>query len=203
MPARAAARVRTYWLRTGRRERVTALLSQRISRLGGTVLDVGGGRRAPHDDSWRSGTRRVRLDLSPIHAPDIVGDARRLPIRDAGVDVVTIVEVLEHVADPWQVLDEAWRVLRPGGTVLGSAPFVWPVHGDPDDYFRFTEAGLRALLHRFEPVVVVPIGNHYSAAWNLVTARSRAARILNPAFRRLTRRADGRCPEGYVFEARR
>jgi len=48
-----------------------------------------------------------------------------------------------------------------------------------------------------------PLGNHYSAAWVVVTARSKVARVLNPAMRRVGGRADPRCPEGYVFTARR
>lgn len=182
---------------------MTRLLSDRISSLRGTVLDVGGGRGAPHDRFWTPGARRIRLDISIVHRPDVVGDAMRLPLADGSVDVILMVEVLEHVAEPWRVVLEAHRVLRPGGALLGSAPFVWPVHGDPDDYFRFTAAGLRSMLRGFDSAEVVPIGNHYSAAWSLVMARSRTARTLNPAMRLLTRRADARCPEGYVFHARR
>jgi demethylmenaquinone methyltransferase/2-methoxy-6-polyprenyl-1,4-benzoquinol methylase len=53
--------------------------------------------------------------------PDIrfaVGDGRRLPVRDASADRVLLIEVLHHVEDADAVLDEALRVLRPGGTVL-------------------------------------------------------------------------------------
>lgn len=47
-----------------------------------------------------------------------VGDGRRLPIRDASVDRVLLIEVLHHVQDADVVLDEALRVLRPGGSIL-------------------------------------------------------------------------------------
>lgn len=179
------------------------MLRERIGALRGTVLDVGGGRDAPHDDAWGPEARRFRLDISPAHAPDLVADVLRLPFADRGIDAVTMFEVLEHVPNPWEAIEEARRVLRPGGTLLGSAPLVWPIHGDPDDYFRFTDAGLRALLRGFDAVSVAPFGNHYSAAWILLAARSRVARSLNPAFRRLGGRTDPRCPEGYVFSARR
>jgi SAM-dependent methyltransferase len=197
------ARARSFWLRTGHRDRLTAQLEERIGRLHGTVLDVGGGRDAPHDDAWSAGVTRIRLDISLAHRPNVVADALRLPFGERCVDAVTMFEVLEHVANPWEAIDEAWRVLRPGGSLLGSAPLVWPIHGDPDDYFRFTEAGLRTLLHRFETASLSPIGNHYSAAWILVSARSRSARVLNPIIRGIGRRSDPRCPEGYVFSARR
>ena len=203
MSRRIELRLRAFWLRTGHRERLTALLAERIPQLHGLVLDVGGGRDAPHDDAWPAEVRRLRIDVSPTHRPDVMGDAGHLPVRDGSVDAVTMFEVLEHVPNPWTAIEEAGHVLREGGTLLGSAPLVWPIHGDPHDYFRFTDAGIRALLHGFEDVRLVPIGNHYSAAWIVVTARSKVARLLNPAMRRVGRRADPRCPEGYVFSARR
>jgi SAM-dependent methyltransferase len=179
------------------------MLDVRIRELRGTVLDVGGGRHGGHDEAWGAGVRRFRLDLSEVHRPDLVGDALHLPVRDGSLDVVAMVEVLEHVPDPWRAVEEARRVLRPGGVLLGSAPLVWPIHGDPHDYFRFTDAGLRVLLRGFADATFAPIGNHYSAAWVLVTARSRLARVLNPVVRGFGKRADARCPEGYVFIARR
>jgi SAM-dependent methyltransferase len=197
------ARARGFWTRTGHRDRLTAAVRGRIGALRGTVLDVGGGRDAPHDEAWNPSVRLIRLDVSAAHRPDVVADATRLPVGDGRLDAVTMFEVLEHVASPWAMIDEARRVVRPGGALLGSAPLVWPIHGDPDDYFRFTEAGLRAMLTGFEAVTVIPIGNHVSAAWILLSARSRIARSLNPALRGIGRRADPRCPEGYVFSARR
>jgi SAM-dependent methyltransferase len=194
---------REFWTRTGHRERLTALLVPRIRHLEGRVLDVGGARDAPHDAAWSPRARRIRIDVSPAHRPDVIGDALALPFANEAMNVVTMFEVLEHLSEPWLAIEEARRVLGPGGTILGSAPLVWPIHGDPDDYFRFTEAGLRALLRGFSDVRVVPFGNHYSAAWILVSTRSRMARAFNPALRRLGGRPDPRAPEGYVFSARR
>jgi hypothetical protein len=40
---------------------------------------------------------------------------------------------------------ELRRVLRPGGHLLLSLPFIQPAHANPDDYFRFTAEGMREL----------------------------------------------------------
>lgn len=77
---------------------------------------------------------------------DIVADIHELPIADHSFDFVLCTEVLEHVADPRRVLAELYRVLRPGGAVLLSVPFVGELHEEPHDHWRFTSHGLDGLL---------------------------------------------------------
>lgn len=201
--ARAARRrkLRDAWTRTARREQITAALRPRLAALRGLVLDIGGGRGAPHDDAWGPEARRFRVDLSPVHRPDVRADAQRLAFRDSSADAVVMVELLEHVPSPWLVLEEAHRVLGPGGRLVGTVPFVAPVHGDPGDYYRYSADGLRHLLSAFQQVEVVPLGNHYGAAWSLLSARSRVFRLANPLLRRAGTRPDPRCPQGYLFTA--
>jgi SAM-dependent methyltransferase len=194
--------VRTWWVATGHRSRLTSALTPKMRRFDGLVMDVGGGRDAPHDEAWPASARRVRIDITPTHRPDIQADAVALPIGDAGADGVLMVEVLEHLPNPGAAIAEARRVLRSGGILLGSAPFVWPVHGDPHDFFRFSEDGLRILLRDFSAVHIEPIGSAKSSAWVLLSSTSRAARVFNPLFRDVGRRPDPRAPEGYVFMAR-
>ena len=49
-------------------------------------------------------------------------DGAGLPLADSSVDVVIMSELIEHLVDPDSTLDEAWRVLRPGGSLLLSTP---------------------------------------------------------------------------------
>lgn len=197
------AETREWWTRTGHRQRLTRAIVPRIATLRGTVLDVGGGREAAHDVAWDPSVRRIRLDLMTTHHPDLCGDALALPFADGTVDGVAMFEVLEHVADPARAVREVHRALRPGGTFLGSAPFIWPIHGDPHDYFRFAADGLRSLLEMFSEAELTPMGNAPGAAWILLTSRSRTARVFNPLFRGLGARPDPGCPEGYVFSAQK
>lgn len=190
-----------FWVRTGLREQVTRDLRREIPKLAGTVLDVGGGRTAPHDDAWNERLRRVRIDISPTHRPDVVADAMALPIREESVDAVVMSQLLEHLTEPDRAVAEAHRVLRPGGTLVGSVPFLVGIHGDPADYFRYTESGLRHLLGRFREVTVRPLGNHLGAAWSMLAARSRMLRLLNPAMRLVGRKPEPESPQGYAFTA--
>jgi len=86
--------------------------------------------------------------------PHVFGDAAQLPFDDDCFDVVTCLEVLEHVANPEQVLTEIARVLKAGGRAWVSMPFLYPLHDAPFDFQRYTEYGLRRDMQRAGLTVV-------------------------------------------------
>jgi len=77
--------------------------------------------------------------------PDCYADARQLPIASSSVDAVLLIDVLEHINDPGSVFSESSRVLKKGGCLVMQVPFLYPLHDEPRDYFRFTEHGFRML----------------------------------------------------------
>jgi SAM-dependent methyltransferase len=93
---------------------------------------------------------RVALDVQRGIGVQVIGDAQALGIRDGSFDVVLCTEVLEHLPEPQRAIDEMFRVLVPGGLLLLTTRFLFPIHDAPHDYFRFTKYGLRHLLRRFE-----------------------------------------------------
>jgi SAM-dependent methyltransferase len=60
-------------------------------------------------------------------------------------DTVLCSEVLEHLPHPERAVTELCRVLRPDGCLILSVPFLSRLHEEPNDFFRFTEHGLRAM----------------------------------------------------------
>ena len=80
----------------------------------------------------------VRLDFEPDYRPDVAADVTRLPFRDESLDRVGSNSLFEHVAYPHRIIEETFRVLRPGGVMTGVMPFVFNLHGYPDDYVRLT-----------------------------------------------------------------
>lgn len=73
----------------------------------------------------------------------LVGDALALPFSAGAFDIVYSGHLIEHVQDPWAVLAEQRRVLRPGGRIIvnfpyGDAPYVEHVWND----LRYGDIGL-------------------------------------------------------------
>ncbi len=74
--------------------------------------------------------------------PDVFADAASLPFSSESFDAVVMLEVMEHLRDPERTLRALVRVLRPGGTLVLSMPFLYPIHDAPFDYQRLTGHGL-------------------------------------------------------------
>lgn len=124
-----------------------------IHQLRGCVLDVGCAdrwieRHCPPDVRYIGLDYPVTGSMLYRAKPDIFGDASHLPFADGGFDAALCLEVLEHVQDHLAALNQIGRVLKPGGTLLLSMPFLYPVHDAPHDYQRLTEFGLRRDLSR-------------------------------------------------------
>jgi SAM-dependent methyltransferase len=73
-------------------------------------------------------------------------DGKVFPFNDGEFDAALTSEVLEHVFNPDEFLSEITRVLRDGGVLLLTVPFVWDEHEQPFDYARYSSFGLRHLL---------------------------------------------------------
>lgn len=148
-PADPWTRFRCYkWL-------VTRTLARAVSRVGhyarGRILDVGCGDKRFAAYCRAQATSYVGLDypttfFGSAENVEVFGSALDLPFADATFDTVVSFEVLEHVTDPARMVREIRRVLKPGGHVILTTPFLWGEHCQPHDYFRFTQYGLARLF---------------------------------------------------------
>lgn len=80
-------------------------------------------------------------------------------------DFVVLDEILEHVERPWIAVEEVRRILKPGGCLITSSPFMIAEHKVPLDYWRFTKDGLRVLLHNYSRVDTFSWGNQGSVTY--------------------------------------
>ncbi len=134
---------------------------------GAQVLDAGAGeaRYKP----YFANHRYTGIDLA-VGDPrwnystlDVLGDLNHLPFRTATFDAALNIVTLEHLRDPQLALLELARVLKPTGVLLLVAPMEWEEHQQPNDYFRYTQFGLRLLLSRagFANIQIVPAGGFF------------------------------------------
>jgi SAM-dependent methyltransferase len=114
---------------------------------GEIVVELGSGNR-------RLSPEIINVDLFPFANVDLVAEAERTPIRSASVDRVVLDTVLEHVPEPQKVVDEIFRILRRGGSVVCLAPFIFPYHAYPRHYFNMSRDGLEFLFRRFSRCAV-------------------------------------------------
>ncbi len=127
-------------------------LAPELRQVRGTLVDVGAGAQ-PYRGLLPPGVEYIGIDIA--EAVDRFGyqmpDTRyftgpRWPVEDGEADVVLATETLEHVVDPPLFMSEAFRCLRPGGTVIITVPFAARWHFIPHDYWRFTPSSLSLLL---------------------------------------------------------
>ena len=138
---------------TGVRRSILEALRRELPRFQGTMLDVGAG-YAPYRPlvlTPPSGvTRYIALDLADniYQRPDVQWDGQAIPLRTDAVDCALATEVFEHLPAPEPVMRECLRVLKPGGLLFFTVPFLWPLHTVPHDQYRYTPFALdRHLRH--------------------------------------------------------
>jgi SAM-dependent methyltransferase len=166
-----------------RRRRLDRDLAEACGSLQGLALDLGGewqNRRGTFLLPQHTCLRWMCFNVDTTVAPDVVADIAHVPIASECADTVVCTEVLEHVPSPQQVLAETYRLLRPGGQLIASMPFLSRIHNDPNDYQRYTAAKLSDLLSAtgFHDADIQPQGLYFSVLADVV--RSGLAR-LKPA----------------------
>ena len=69
-------------------------------------------------------------------------------------NLVCIFEVLEHTTNPLKAVNNIYKIINKGDFVLASVPFIFHIHDEPHDYFRFTKFGLKLLFKDFANVKI-------------------------------------------------
>jgi SAM-dependent methyltransferase len=145
---RAAVRAPVRWNRLAHIARalpagILELTDQLAAQPRAAILDYGSA-DSPYRDFFPPDARWVTADLPGNSASTItLRPDGTVPVEDGAFDIVLSTQVLEHVEDPALYLAECQRVLRPGGQLLLSTHGLMVYHPDPDDYWRWTCAGLQ------------------------------------------------------------
>lgn len=138
--------------------------------LRGRLIDIGCGTQPYRRQVLPSITEYVGLDrASPFNKQarvDLVGSAYKIPADPCSFDSAMSHATLEHLSDPEDALRECHRVLKPGGHAVYTVPFIWQLHSEPWDYFRYSKYGLQHLFEKtgFEIVEIQPMAGFWVTA---------------------------------------
>jgi len=119
------------------------------SRLNGKVLDVGCGSQPYKNKINHTEYVSLEYDTPENRASkkaDFFYDGHHFPFPDNVFDSVLATQVFEHVFNPQAFMKELNRVLKPGGKLLLTVPFVWDEHEQPYDFARYSSFGIASIL---------------------------------------------------------
>ena len=121
-------------------------LSSHASKIsnGSKVLDIGAG-GCPHREKFNH-CEYFTQDFTQLADTqiqnqegygkiDFVSDILEIPVTDKEYDVILCTEVIEHVPDPISAIKEMSRILKPGGTLLITAPLLSGLHQEPYHFY--------------------------------------------------------------------
>lgn len=141
------ARYRHLFLRSKDKSILRCLEYERLSQLGltGRVLDFGGGSKSNYSKeivNWgnpEQGYIYESANIDPKIEPTyLINKGGTVPVEADRYDVVISLNTFEHVDNLSRTFDEVSRVLKTGGRLIFIVPFIFRVHGHPNDYFRGT-----------------------------------------------------------------
>lgn len=134
------------------------------------LFDLGAGPEQFRDITWRF--KCVSVDFKQFGTTKVIADLNSppFPIEEESADIVFISNVLEHIPWPMDFLTECRRILKKGGVIIGTVPFIGAVHQAPYDYNRYTHYMLRILLEKsgFEIKEIIPIGEPVRVLVNMI-----------------------------------
>lgn len=148
-------------------------ISKHIKNIDGVVIDLGGGKNPSYERFWQIKPNKfIRVDINEKAEPDVVADLNKLsPFSDNFTDVVFLFNVIYILENPLATLKEINRILKPGGRLFLTSPFIFNEAREPNDYWRFTSEALEKVLKEagFDNFFIEPIGERFSAAVYLVS----------------------------------
>ena len=193
-----------YVMRTCIRKAVQAC----APKFSGHLLDVGCG-QMPYkkfllDNKYISQYTGLDIETALVYdkevKPDFTWNGIHMPFGDNHFDTLMATEVLEHCPDPVRIITEMNRVLKPGGLLFFTVPFLWNLHEVPHDEYRYTPFALQRIFNDcgLEEIELFAHGGwdmsmaQMIGMWVVATRRGsqrrRWAKLLNPVIKRLMKK---------------
>lgn len=178
-----------------RRYYLDCLIMSLITEIDGDIIDIGGKKSKARGYDYRKYFQHdpLYINIDQATEPDICCCATGIPVDSCCMSIGLMIELIEHVLDPKVVIKEASRILRGGGLLLISSPFLYPIHADPHDYARYTPKMVDNMISEAEMVLerYFPMGGLACVVYDMVFSsvwriESRSFRLLLRVFLRLS-----------------
>lgn len=138
-----------YIVLTRLRDILKQFIKCHLTYKGNLLVDYGCG-SLPYKDLFLPAVAKyIGVDIGNNKNADIlIRESQSLPQKNNSADVVLSTQVLEHVISVNHYLSECHRILKKGGILILSTHGIWPYHGFPDDFHRWTKRGLQAEIEK-------------------------------------------------------
>ncbi len=161
----------SYRYAIGNRVRM-AFLEKWLPQMKGQGFNFGAGSENPFREIQPQ-PKMWRMDIDPaaVKNLDMLSDIQRVGIKSESLDWVLCSEVIEHVPDFKAALQEIHRCLKPSGKVILTVPFSIPLHGEPYDFWRFTDHAVVVLCKEtgFKINEIEALGNFSTFYWQTLS----------------------------------
>jgi len=158
-------KIKRYFKSSYRRQNLDKLQKIYVSEYKGVVLDIGGRDRGAFKKPKKNVEKWIFADIEAKHNPDIVLDVADMHNIDTkSVNIVNAMELFEHVEHINEGITECYRVLKNGGKLIISVPFLYQIHADPYDFQRWTHTKWKSELEKsgFEIEKIEIMGRFFS-----------------------------------------
>lgn len=131
---------------------------EHLSKLRGNIVEIGA---SNHDYAQYTKCDYIKINMHKINSEIIVMDARQMIFEDNSIDNFVCFSVLEHIYEYERVIEEVYRCLKPEGQFILITPWLFPFHGAPDDYFRYSKSALSNMLSNFREYEIKSLGSYW------------------------------------------
>lgn len=155
------------------RSSIFSEIENNLHRFDGKLLDAGCGKMPYKEYILNNSPLKEYIGLDIESAleydtgirPDYTWDGKKMPFDNDSFDCVFSTEVIEHVPDLESYLLECFRVLKPGGFIFFTTPFLWNLHEVPYDECRYTPFSLKRYFEKtgFENIDIKATGGWHAA----------------------------------------
>lgn len=132
---------------------IIGFIDKYSDRCYGKLVSVGCGNK-PYRNYFKHVDKYIGVDIANNGA-DIIANAKFLPIKSDSIDTVLCNQVIEHDPEPDKIITEIHRILKEESVLILSAPQMGRLHGEPNDYYRYTKWGLKYLFKKNDMKVEV------------------------------------------------